>query len=116
MTIDFFISGQPIPKGRPRVINGVAHTPERTKTWETRIGWEARIAGVMPLEGDLAVTLHFQRQGTGRADLDNLVKSVADGLNGIAYADDTQIVRLTASVEYGSKAPGVNVKIERITP
>lgn len=37
---------------------------------------------------------------TKRPDLDNLQKAVLDALNGIAWADDSQIVRITAKKEY----------------
>ena len=38
---------------------------------------------------------------TKKPDLDNLVKSVLDGLNGIAYVDDNQIIDIEARKEYG---------------
>lgn len=37
-----------------------------------------------------------------RPDIDNLAKSVLDGLNGIAYVDDKQIVSLNCSKHYGA--------------
>jgi Holliday junction resolvase RusA-like endonuclease len=39
---------------------------------------------------------------TSRPDLDNLIKTVLDALNGIAYTDDKQIVRLGATKAYGT--------------
>lgn len=112
----FTINGQPIPKARPRVVtrNGRSHThtPGNTVAWEQTVGWSALAQGVRCMEGDLAVVLHFRRKGKRRADLDNLVKAVTDGLNGIAYRDDTQIVALSATVVYNAKAPGVDVVIK----
>ncbi len=37
-------------------------------------------------------------------DIDNIFKSVADGLNGIAYRDDSLIVSVTASKVYGQSS------------
>jgi len=39
--------------------------------------------------------LYINARPTGRSDLDNLVKGISDGCNGIVYRDDSQIV------EYG---------------
>jgi len=31
-----------------------------------------------------------------RSDIDNLIKTVLDGLNGVAWEDDTQVVKVEA--------------------
>ena len=112
----FTVEGQPIPKARPRVGKHGTYTPDKTVAWETAVGWAARLAGVEPLAGDVSIALQFRRKGTKRADLDNCVKSCLDGLNGIAYADDKQVINLVATVEYSSADPGVTVQIEGIEP
>ena len=43
-------------------------------------------------------------------DLDKLVRAVLDGLTAIAYRDDGQVVRITATKQYGSQ-PGVWVQM-----
>src|SRR5699024_11717686 len=50
---------------------------------------------------------------TKKPDIDNLVKSVTDGMNGIMYEDDSQIVGLTAGKHY-SHEDYVDVKVEII--
>lgn len=48
-----------------------------------------------------------------RRDLDNLIKSVADALNGVAYRDDTQIVQLGESEKHVDKLnPRTEVRLE----
>jgi Holliday junction resolvase RusA-like endonuclease len=47
---------------------------------------------------------------TKKPDLDNIVKAVKDGLNGVAWKDDSQVVRLTAG-KYWSDKPRVEVRI-----
>ncbi|MBR0647539.1 RusA family crossover junction endodeoxyribonuclease [Plastoroseomonas hellenica] len=41
---------------------------------------------------------------TGRPDLDNCIKLIANALNGILWRDDHQIVRLVASKRYAEHA------------
>ena len=36
-----------------------------------------------------------------RRDLDNVVKAVSDGLGGVAYADDSQVVKVKATRREG---------------
>ena len=45
-----------------------------------------------------------------KPDLDNVIKSVCDGLNGVAYDDDKQITFITAAKYYGDP-PRVKVVI-----
>lgn len=39
-----------------------------------------------------------------RKDIDNCQKAVMDALNGIAWQDDSQVVRVVASKSYGTEA------------
>jgi len=52
---------------------------------------------------------------TGKPDLDNCIKLLMDGLNKIAWHDDSQVVRLTASKRYGPN-PLTEVIITEILP
>ena len=47
-----------------------------------------------------------------RPDLDNLVKAVVDGLNGVAFKDDAQIVNLQAEKLYHSGSGGARTEIK----
>ena len=104
----YFVPGTPRPKARPRVVNGHAYTPERTREWEQLVGMMYR----GPLyEGTVSMTLDFQMPNRRRVDLDNLIKAIADGLNGKAYHDDGQIVALTARKTVDPHRPGVWVSV-----
>lgn len=48
-----------------------------------------------------------------KPDIDNIIKSIADSLNGIAYKDDAQVVEVIAKKFYSNK-PRVEVTIESI--
>ena len=111
--IRFVVPGQPEPKRRPRVANGHAYTPARTRAYESTVGWAARLCmgDRDPLDGDLDVEIALYRKGVRRADLDNLIKAVADGCNGIVWRDDAQIVSLRARVVYGDKQPRAEVEV-----
>lgn len=51
---------------------------------------------------------------TQRPDLDNVIKIVSDGLNGIAFADDSQIVELIGTKVWGIDEY-VEVEIKEVT-
>ena len=55
----------------------------------------------------LAGELHVMK----KPDIDNIVKVVADALNGVAYKDDTQIVFVAAKKAYSAEE-GLDVIVE----
>ena len=135
--ITFTIPGEPVAKGRARsfVRNGhVEHyTPEKTAMYENLVKLSAQQAmgGLVPIEGAVALIVRAfmgiptswsqkkQRAAalgdikpTKRPDLDNIVKSVKDGANGVMWKDDSQVVDVRASKRYG--IPRVEVEVSAV--
>lgn len=50
---------------------------------------------------------------TVKPDTDNIAKSILDSLNGIAYLDDKQVIRLTVEKWY-AEVPSVSVEIKEV--
>jgi Holliday junction resolvase RusA-like endonuclease len=127
--ICFEVPGNPIPKGRPRLGKGHTYTPRRTQEAENVVRSVAQLHEVIPIVGPILMHLDFFipipkqwakakvqsamlgtiRPTTG-ADADNLGKMVMDGLQGIAFANDAQIVELICRKWY-SVEPRTVVKI-----
>jgi crossover junction endodeoxyribonuclease RusA len=60
--------------------------------------------------------LHPKTTKTGEAsktrmDLDNVIKVLLDALNGVAYMDDKQVVRLVGEVSYPVPGGGLSVRV-----
>lgn len=134
-TIRFSVPGQPQGKGRPRVgtIGGHARTftPAKTLAYEGFIALQAQIAMQHRdlVEGPVLVRMHVALQvpaswsqkkqrdalagvlfPTTKPDIDNTVKAVFDGLNGVVWKDDVQVVDLHLSKRY-STTPRVDVEV-----
>lgn len=106
------------------------YTPERTSRYENlvKLAAQQQMGAVPPLEGPISLTVcavfaipaswsNRKRAAadgmpvTKRPDLDNVVKAIKDGLNGVAWADDSQVAVLTAVKVYGA-CPRVEIEIE----
>jgi Holliday junction resolvase RusA-like endonuclease len=133
MKIEFEIPGEPVAKARPRVTSkGFAYTPAKTKNYENwvKMCFMNKYKSFIPVEGRLKVKLltYFEIpksvsqkkklammddiiSPTKKPDTDNIAKAVLDSLNGIAYADDKQIVGLLVH-KYYSDRPRVEVEIQ----
>lgn len=87
------IPGDPVPKARPRVYQGHAVTPQRTRDAEALIGtqFRSKYPNAVPMTGPVELNLAFYMSKRGRPDYDNLAKLVTDALNGLAYQDDQQV-------------------------
>jgi Holliday junction resolvase RusA-like endonuclease len=99
--VRFVIPGRPVPKRRPRVYSHgrrvQVYTPPETRAYEETVGLFARRACPEPLTGPVRLRVRvFLRDGRRCPDLSNLVKSIEDGCNGIAYADDSQVKAIEA--------------------
>lgn len=123
--IKFRASGIPIPQGSMKVIHGrVLHSQgSALAAWRSLIGWEASLAGAKPHSEPVRISILFimpRPRTVKRAlpsvppDLDKLVRGVLDGLTGIAYADDGQVVKIEAKKIYGA-AVGAEISLEIVT-
>jgi len=124
--IAFTVYGEPQGKARPRFTRiGRVYTPVKTTSYEKEIAEKFRENSRIrkPLETDLKITIdaffepcksYSQKRKekclaniekpNKRPDIDNIAKAVLDGLNGIAYLDDKQIVTLKVRKRYSSAA------------
>lgn len=136
--LTFSVPGEPVAKGRARAFirNGKIghHTPDKTARYENLVAWAAKqaIGATKPLDGPISLRCTFwlpvpmsypikrrkaclngSERHCKRPDLDNLVKAVKDGCNGIAWRDDCQVVEIRAAKGYG-EVPRVDVEIVQL--
>lgn len=102
-----------------RMYNGRMVTSKEAVKYKADVGWIAKAAQCKILEGAVSVTvsLHPKTTKSGAAsktllDLDNTVKCVFDALNGIAWKDDKQVVKLFMQVDSPIENGGLTVVIE----
>lgn len=100
---EFTIHGEPISKSRARFTKrgskSYTYTPERTKEGERLV--RAAFSEVAPdhePDGDYAYCVRavFFNGTRQRRDVDNMMKLILDGLNGVAWQDDNQVTDITA--------------------
>jgi Holliday junction resolvase RusA-like endonuclease len=111
--VEFTIPGDPVPKARPRFGKGRTFTERKTVAAEKRVGLEYLAAGGRRLTGPVEVICSFFRENERRVDVDNLTKLVLDGLNGIAFEDDSQVVLLVASKVVAPELPQTIVTVQK---
>jgi Holliday junction resolvase RusA-like endonuclease len=111
--IKLTIPGEPIGKARPRWSPHGVYTAQKTMSYETLIKelFTINYPGFKPIEGPVAIILEiFQAipksaaakkkaemikgkiRPVKKPDADNVLKIFGDGLQGIAYRNDTQII------------------------
>lgn len=129
----FVILGKPQGKQRPRhTKRGITYTPDVTRNYEKEVAMLYKQNKGELLEGHLKLVIEAYYpipasakksdkvlmsnnivRPTKKPDIDNVIKIIMDGLNGVAYNDDTQIVCVVAN-KYYSYEPRVEVSIYAI--
>lgn len=130
----FTVKGEPKGKGRPRFKkSGYAYTPEDTISYESIVGLSYRKSAMgykftspvrvtvrafhKPPKGKSKKVVEDMLNGhilpTKKPDADNVAKIVLDGLNKVAWEDDTQVVEMMVIKRY-SEEPMVAITIEEI--
>ena len=134
----FFTVPQVSGKGRPRFARQgtfvKTYTDAKTLTYEKSIQTYAKQAmgSTSPLIGAVAAYLHIGvpippsysktrqkacieglERPTKKPDIDNIVKAILDGMNGIVYLDDKQVVDLHLTKVYSSKE-GIDIMVKEI--
>lgn len=99
----FHIPGRPVPKGRPRMSRtGGVYTPKTTAEYEKAVARSWYLAyGDRALEGRLRLLVNVHTDRHQKQDVDNLAKSVLDGMQrGGAFAEGDQQVYSLTVVKY----------------
>ena len=130
------IPGTPQGKARPRFSRtGHAYTPDETRRYEARVAVLGKYAMCnrdimrgavkisilaafpVPVSYSLkrrAACLQGCERPAKKPDMDNIIKIICDGLNGIAWKDDAQVVEVSATKTY-AEFPSVTVYIEELS-
>lgn len=137
--MQFTVYGQPQGKARARTFYDKRSrsmrsvTPEKTTSYEDLVRWSYKAAGGEylgedPIEVEIIAGYEIPKswsmkkkqealddhiRPTVKPDLDNIAKAILDALNGVAFKDDNQVVRLIVS-KYYSKEAAVRVFINKV--
>ena len=137
MRVNFIVPGAPQGKARAKVVrlpNGRSHsfTPERTTFYENlvkleyqrqcpgrrfddEVALEMRIKAYYPIPGSISKKKQAAMEAgeirpTVKPDSDNVMKIIADSLQGVAFKDDKTVVFCQIE-KYYSRVPHVKVEI-----
>ena len=138
MQIHFEVKGDPKGKGRPRFTRAGkftrVYTDKQTLDYEALIKFFAAEAmgSTDPLETPVSVFLYIRHavpqsyskkrteaclsgleQPCKKPDIDNIAKTYLDGMNGVIFKDDTQVIDLHVKKVY-SAVPGVDVMVMEV--
>ena len=121
----FFVRGRPVPQGSMKFVRPGVMIHSRSQDlalWRADIARNAELFGFKPIASAVKVELDFimsKPKSAKRAfpsvkpDLDKLIRAVLDGLTGVAFEDDSQVILIQSSKTYGENQ-GVWIRIEQI--
>ena len=108
------IDGRAVPKGRPRMTKmGGVYTPKTTVDFEKKVAeaWNTQV-GMLSMTGDLRVVIYVFTDRGAKQDVDNLAKSILDGLQrGGAFAVGDEQVRTLVITKHPSTDPCTMVTV-----
>lgn len=135
--MEFIVEGNPQGKARPRFSqkSGTVYTPAKTAKYEKLIRKAFLAAGGKAIPSDcyvgITVDAYFQipksytkgkrlscqhniNRPDKKPDIDNILKIVLDGLNGVAYADDKQVVEVICRKWYSQSTGFLKISVREV--
>lgn len=132
MRIKFKLETEPVAKSRPRLGDNRVYTPSKTRRFENTVAveYQKRFSGIT-FKGPVKLTVFLgyeppkslskkkRQQLIGKLrdkkpDIDNLEKSIMDGLQkGGAYKDDGQVA-IAYSVKYYAESYSIVIELEEM--
>lgn len=115
--IKIVIEGDAIPAARPRFSGRRAYQPKRNVEYRQIVQTSARQAmkGAEPMTGEICAVVKvyrkFQRTARIFGDVDNHLKALFDGMQGIVFWDDAQIVRCVVEKFTDKERPRAEIEI-----
>lgn len=122
LIIEFVFEGEPLTKSNAHIFRrrggkGVVFIPKRISDYETNL--HNYVSSLMqkkcPTKNLVKMTIHYYYGTKRRKDLQNQNKTQCDALNGVVYADDSQIHEIHEYRHLDRARPRVEVRVEEIT-
>ncbi len=132
MKVKFIVPGPPVAKQRPRLgKGGRVYTPNKTKNYESLVAYHykgnpsfkdqyLKIEILFKFEVPKSYSKKKRSDALNgilrpqRADIDNYIKSILDGLNKVAWEDDRMVCVVHAEKVYAEVSETI-IKIENIS-
>jgi Holliday junction resolvase RusA-like endonuclease len=131
--VTIWVEGEPVAKARPRMTRGGhVYTPHKTIDAENAIRKAWQEEGGREIRGPVSISCWFYLEtpkSWSKArkalaedgeilpekvpDIDNLLKTVLDALNGLAFPDDKEVCRISAIKKYSEK-PGTLIRVRAL--
>lgn len=129
----FIIEGEPVAQGRPRATARNGHVrmydPAKSRQYKDLVRSVAQRHVSEPLDRPVVLIINVYRsipksfskkarnlaaegqiRPITKPDIDNYIKGILDGLNGVVWVDDNRIISLTVNKFY-SDTPRVEVEV-----
>lgn len=134
-SITIRIDGQPVAKQRPRfnMKTGHTYTPSKTRDYEKKVAQSAWVEMAKnkfkmtdrPIHVDMTAAMEIPKSWSkkkkfeaefggihpSRCDLDNVLKSVLDGVEGVVMENDKQVRSFYCKKKYAAPSDGPHVVV-----
>jgi len=111
LILEMTVAGEPVPWQRAARSGHRSYTPAKVLAHERKIELMTLAKTLSVTRRPVILDVDFFMGNKRRVDLDNLIKCVADALNGAAWVDDSQIICLFAAKFVDPERPRTELRV-----